>query len=209
MTSLYEGTVFQLNKILNGNEQLSDWLSNGRTVLCQKDQTKGNAVDNYCPISCLPLMWKLLTGTVSEHLYGFLEKIRRYYTKRKKDCKRNSRGTKDQVLLEKSVFRDCKRRSTNLAMAWIDYCKAYDMIPHSWISECLELFGVAESTKKFLVNSMNNWKLELTSNRVSSGNVEVRRGIFQGDSLSPLLFALCMVPLSLILRKVKFHNEFV
>ena len=93
-------------------------------------------------------------------------------------------------------------------MAWIDYRKVYDMIPHSWISECLELFGVAENTKKFLVNSMNKWKIELTSNGVSSGNVDVRRGSFQGDSLSPLLFALCMVPLSLILRKVKFPNEF-
>ena len=87
MTSLYEGTVFQLNKILNGNEQLFDWLTNGRTFLCQKDQTKGNAVDNYCPIFCLPLMWKLLTGTISEHLYRFLEEIRRYYTKRKKIVK--------------------------------------------------------------------------------------------------------------------------
>ena len=31
---------------------------------------------------------------------------------------------------------------------------------------------------------------------------------FQGDSLSPLLFVLCMVPLSLISRTVKFHYEF-
>ena len=49
--------------------------------------------------------------------------------------KRNSRGTKDQVLLDKTVLRDCKKKSTNLAMAWIDYRKAYNMIPQSWISE--------------------------------------------------------------------------
>ena len=55
---------------------------------------------------------------------------------------------------------------------------------------------------------MNKWKLELTSIGVSLGNVEIRRGIFQGDSLSALLFLLYMVPLSLILRKVKFHYEF-
>ena len=82
------------------------------------------------------------------------------------------------------------------------------MISHSWISKCLEVFGVPENAKNFLVNSMNKWKLELMSNEVSSGNVEIRRGIFQGDSLSPLLFVLCMVPLSLILRKVKFDYEF-
>ena len=29
------------------------------SVLCQRDRTRGNAVDNYRSISCLPLMWKL------------------------------------------------------------------------------------------------------------------------------------------------------
>ena len=78
------------------------------------------------------------------------------------------------------MLRDCKRRITNLAMVWIDYRKAYDAIPHSWINECFEVFGVVENTKNVLVNSMNKWKLQLTSNEVSSGNVEIRRGIFSG-----------------------------
>ena len=99
-----------------------------------------------------------LTGIISEHLYRFLEE-EKILAEEQKGCKRNSRGTKDQVLLDKAVLRDCER-STNLAMAWIDYQKVYDMILHSWISECLGLFGVAENT----TNSINKWKLELTSN---------------------------------------------
>ena len=43
---------------------------------------------------------------------------------------------------------------------------------------------------------------------MSPGNVEIRRGIFQGDSLSPYFFVLSMVPLSLVLRKEKFRSEF-
>ena len=82
------------------------------------------------------------------------------------------------------------------------------MIPQSWISECLEVFGVAEYTKTFYINNMNKWKLELPSNGVCLGNVEIRMAIFQGDSLSPLVFVLCMVPLSLTLRNVKLHYEF-
>ena len=54
----------------------------------------------------------------------------------------------------------------------------------------------------------NKLKLELTPNGMSLGNVEIKRGIFQGDSLFPLLFVLCMVPLSLILKELKFHYEF-
>ena len=38
--------------------------------------------------------------------------------------------------------------------------------------------------------------------------VDIKRGIFQGDSLSPLVFVLALIPLSLILRKVKAAYEF-
>ena len=106
------------------------------------------------------------------------------------------------------MFRDRKRRSTNLAMTCIDYQKAYDTIPHSWVSEYFEVFGVAEDTKKSLVNSMNKRKLELTSNGMPLCNVGIKRVIFQGDSLSPLAFVLCIVPSSLILRNMKFHYKF-
>ena len=43
-------------------------------------------------------------------------------------------------------------------MVWIDYKKAYDTIPHSWIIECLDLFAVAENIQSLLVNSMEKWK---------------------------------------------------
>ena len=113
---MHERTGFQLNKIFNGNEQLTHWLTYGQTVLCQKDRTKVNAVDNYRPFSCLPLMWKLLAGIIAEHLYSFSEE-EKILPGEQKGLKRNSGGTKDQVLLNKAVLRDCKRRSTNLAMA--------------------------------------------------------------------------------------------
>ena len=40
------------------------------------------------------------------------------------------------------------------------------------------------------------------------GKAEIKRGIFQGDSLSPLVFVLALITLSLILRKVKAAYEF-
>ena len=50
-------------------------------------------------------------------------------------------------------------------------------------------------------------KLSLTSNGEDLGEVHVKRGIFQGDSLSPVLLVFSMVPLSLILRKVNGSYE--
>ena len=49
--------------------------------------------------------------------------------------------------IDRIVIKEVKSRNKNLTMAWIDYKKAYDMVPHSWIIECLDLFGVAKNIK--------------------------------------------------------------
>ena len=58
--------------------------------------------------------------------------------------------------------------------------------------------------KSLLVNSMEKWKVMLCSGNPELGEVEIKRGIFQGDSLSHLVFVL---PLILILRKAKAAYE--
>ena len=59
----------QLNEILNGTARSTEWMTYGRTVLHQKDPVKGVTVDNFRPISCLPLMWKLTTGILADNMY--------------------------------------------------------------------------------------------------------------------------------------------
>ena len=51
-------------------------------------------------------------------------------------------------------MKDCKRRLTSLAFVWIDYRKAYDMVPHSWIEKCMEVFDVAVNANFFANASM-------------------------------------------------------
>ena len=63
------------------------------------------------------------------------------------------------------------------------------------IVECLEMFSIANNVQDFLNNGMKPWKLELNASGETLKEVDVRRGIFQGNSLCPFLFALCMAPL--------------
>ena len=81
------------------------------------------------------------------------------------------------------------------------------MVPHSGIIECLELFRVAENIKSLLVNSMEKWMIMLCSGNSDWGEVEIKRGIFQGDSLSSLVVVLALIPLSLTLRNMKAAYE--
>ena len=109
MSNLHERIAEQLNKILIGENELPGWMTYGHTILCQKDVSIGNAFENYRPITCLPLMWKLLTGVIAEEMYTYLEG-ENLLTNEQKDCKRKSRGTKDQLLIDKTVLKDCRKR---------------------------------------------------------------------------------------------------
>ena len=55
---------------------------------------------------------------------------------------------------------------------------------------------------------MKDWKTMLMANGEVLGEVEIRRGIFQGDSLSPLLFVVAMIPLTMLLRRETMGYKF-
>lgn len=103
------------------------------------DPLKGNAVDKFWPIFCLSL-----TGMTADTMYDYLES-EHVLTDEQKGYYQESWGTKDKLLIDKAVLRDCKKRNSVLAMAWNNYKKAYDLIFHRWIRECLEIFGAAEN----------------------------------------------------------------
>ena len=57
-----------------------------------------------------------MTRMLAEKMYSHLERENVLPSEQKGSCK-GSRGTKDQLLIDNTMLRDCKRRQTNLAMA--------------------------------------------------------------------------------------------
>ena len=112
---------------------MPSWSTRGRTSLLQKDQNKGNVASNYRPITCFPLMWKLLAGVIADQIYAHIDQ-QRLLPEEQKGCKKGSRGTKDLLYSDRAVvIKEVKSRNKNLAMAWTDYKKACDIAPHLWI----------------------------------------------------------------------------
>ena len=121
-------------------------------------------------ITCLPLIWKLLTGTLAEELYKYLKKL----TWEQMGYRKGSRNTKFQLLLDKMIVKDCKLRLTSLTVAQIDYHKAYNMVQHSWIQKRMEVFGVAVNVRAFvnpltlvLRQTKKSYKVKMEGKRIN------------------------------------------
>ena len=67
-TSVYDRLALEMNRCLQ-DAQVPDWITKGKTALNQKDPYKGTAPNNYRPITCLPMMWKILTAQIREKIY--------------------------------------------------------------------------------------------------------------------------------------------
>ena len=71
LTPLHDKLVVYLQDCL-GSGKVPDWLTKGQAVLIQKDKAKGNIASNYRPVTCLPLVCKLLTGILADEIYDHL-----------------------------------------------------------------------------------------------------------------------------------------
>ena len=86
----------------------------------------------------MEFIWKLLSGIIGDQIYEYLDQ-QKLLPEEQEGCRKSSRGTNDLLFIARAVIREAKSRKKNLAMAWIDYKKACDMVSRSRVKECLDL----------------------------------------------------------------------
>jgi len=52
-------------------------------------------------------------------------------------------------MISKTIYENCRRRNKILSIAWNDYQKAFDSVPHSWVEKSIELVGVNSKIVRF------------------------------------------------------------
>ena len=119
--------------------------------------------------------------------------------------KRGVWGCSEQLLINKAVLKETKQQKRNLVTAWLDYAKAFDSIPHSWLFLALRLAKIPEYIIKSIENLSKHWNTIVTlsskDNIIKTDVIRYMKGILQGDSLSVIIFILCVNPLSHIIKK--------
>ena len=137
-------------------------------------------------------MYKILTFILTEYTYSFLIDSG-LFSDEQKGCKGGFYSCKDRLLINKMILENCHNRNNNLSIAWIDYKKDFDSVPHSWIEKCLETFKISPVLRNFVSHSMRMWKTALVLNTIentlNAGDININSGMFQGYSFS--YFVLC------------------
>ena len=85
------------------------------------------------------------------------------FLEEQKGCHKRTRGTEELQYIDQYILNETKTRPKNLAMALINYKKAYNMVPQSWILHCLKNVWKPYEVVQFIKKTTKTWRVELTA----------------------------------------------
>jgi len=182
-------------------KMIEPWLVEGRTVLIPKENCTG-LPQQYRPITCLNVMYKLLTASMTEILYKHAKEVGAIpYEQRA--LVRKKRGCLDALHIDAMIAQKSMIERGCMSVGWIDFQKAYDRVPHQWLKDMLEAVKAPRNVVRTVRQVMGMWRTNfmISGKPEQTFELQLRRGVFQGDSLSPLLFCLAIAPISYALER--------
>ena len=151
---------------------------------------KGDRQDyrNYRPISLLSCTSKVLERVVYNKLYDHCD-ANNLLSSRNSGFKRNDGAVNRLLYLVDRIHKGLDDEK-EIAMVFLDICKAFDRVWHKGLLFKLELFGVAGNVLQWFRSYLENRCQKVVINGVSSILKRLFAGVPQGSILGPLLFLI-------------------
>ena len=176
--------------------KLSTSQKQGVITLIEKDGKDPMYVQNYRPITLLNVDYKILSKVLANRIKQVLCEIIHYdqvgYIK--------DRNIGEAVrLIDDMLFHSLNQ--TNGFLVTVDFEKAFDSVAHAFLSKVLDLFGFGDSFRSWIKVLYTDISSCVMNGGRSTGYFDIKRGVRQGDPLSPYLFLLAIETLAQVIRK--------
>ena len=164
-----------------------DILKNGIITPVYK---KGDSryLDNYRPVSMLPIFGKMLEKIIYNRLYSFLTSMNIIYDKQFGFRKKHSTSHAINFSVNK-VLNEIENKNHVIGV-FIDLSKAFDTIDHEKLLFKLEHYGIRGRCHKILQSYLTKRTQQTKFQNTTSTKRNVDFGVPQGSVLGPLLFLL-------------------
>ncbi|MCI07449.1 LINE-1 reverse transcriptase like, partial [Trifolium medium] len=191
-----EKEIMRLFEEFHGSAKLPSCFSSYFITLIPKVLSP-HLLGDFRPISLLGSLYKLLSKVLANRLGKVMNSI----ISKNQSAFLKGRNLADGVVIVNEVVDMAKRAKKECLIFKVDFEKAYDSVSWSFLDYMLQRVGFGEKWRRWMKACVCNGKLAVLVNGCPTEQVNISRGLKQGDPLAPFLFLLVAEGLCALLNK--------
>ena len=174
------------NLSLNQKIFPTQWKRANVVPIFKKDDPQ--KVNNYRPISLLPVISKVFERCVYKYLHNFIRE-NQLLTQHQSGF-REGDSTINQLLYLTHEFSKALDEGKEIRVVFFDISKAFDRVWHKGLLYKIEQFGIKGDLLEWIKSYLFQRKQRVVINGKESAYIEINAGVPQGSILGPLFFLI-------------------
>ena len=176
------------SRILQTGEIPPTW-HQGRVIFIYK-KGDSNDISNYRPITLTSVVSKVFNSILNARLCEFVKSNGYIDQSIQKGFQRGIHGCTEHTIVLKRLIDIAKKRKHAAHIAWLDIANAFGSVPHDVMIRTLEHIHAPTWLITYIRNFYNNISVTGKTSHYTTPRIDIKRGVFQGDTLSPTIFNL-------------------
>ena len=156
------------------------------TPIYKKDNSE--RLENYRPVSVLPVFGRIFEKIIYTRLYSFL--TTQGILHEKQFGFRQAHSTSQALNYSVELIQKSLSKKQHVLAVFIDLSKAFDTLDHKILLDKLYNYGIRGSTHKLLTSYLTNRQQYTNALGEDSDKLPILYGVPQGSCLGPLLFLI-------------------
>ena len=167
----------------------SEWKKACTILIHKKDDT--SVPSNFRPITLENIPLKVFTSCIRNAMYFFLTANNYIEHNIQKGFTPNISGNLEHTTQMANIINTARSKQRSLIITLLDLKNAFGEVHHNLITSVLNYHHIPEHIKLIINDLYTDFKTSIITSSFQTPFIPVRRGVLQGDCLSPLLFNMC------------------